>query len=166
MRTVERRRPALGECRWSAIELPEERLLSSCCRPAFIVAAAWRETDAERGDPGGEWPGMPLSWEPRPDDILREWKGAAVASWPSSGAMMIERDGGGSTFVDVDGVSVVVVWVLTGCTPPGSFTNSFQVWKARPRTELGKEGDWEGVEGISSCIFVPEARKAAWGLRE
>jgi hypothetical protein len=55
--------------------------------------------------------------------------------------MMIERDGGGSTFVDVDGVSVVVVWVLTGCTPPGSFTNSFQVWKARPRTELGKEGD-------------------------
>jgi hypothetical protein len=85
MRTVERRRPALGECRWSAIELPEEpgvesdggplqscgsplkvpgrhlRLLSSCCRPAFIVAAAWRETDAERGDPGGEWPGMPLS---------------------------------------------------------------------------------------------------------
>merc|ERR1712000_182144 len=36
------------------MELLEERLECSCCRPAFIVAAAWRETDADRGEPVGD----------------------------------------------------------------------------------------------------------------
>lgn len=26
----------------------------SCCSPAFMVAAAWREIDADRGDPVGD----------------------------------------------------------------------------------------------------------------
>ena len=34
--------------------LPGSRLEGSCWRPAFMAAAAWRETEAVRGEPVGE----------------------------------------------------------------------------------------------------------------
>lgn len=32
------------------------RLESSCCSPAFMAAAAWREVDTDRGEGEGVWP--------------------------------------------------------------------------------------------------------------
>jgi len=47
------------------------RRAGSCCRPAFMVAAACRETEARGEEAGGDSP----LWEL---DMLREEKGAGV----------------------------------------------------------------------------------------
>jgi hypothetical protein len=54
IRTVERRRPVWGDDRLRVKELLEDLREGSCCSPAFMVAAACREMDAERGEPGGD----------------------------------------------------------------------------------------------------------------
>lgn len=73
---IDRRRPDCGEARCRARELVEEpfrawcysmsfrgdgtgadlRLEFSCWRPAFMVAAAWRDVAADRGEPVGDSP--------------------------------------------------------------------------------------------------------------
>lgn len=54
MSTAERRRPACGDDRVLFREPLDERRDDSCCRPAFMAAAAWSDIDAERGDPAGD----------------------------------------------------------------------------------------------------------------
>jgi hypothetical protein len=66
-------------------------LESSCCNPAFTVAAAWREFVAERGEGEGLWPRKAVA-SPEFDiarDIAedgdldggREFKSGAIAAW-------------------------------------------------------------------------------------
>lgn len=109
MRTVDRRLPACEDCRFLLTEPPEEpearsasksckreiylRLESSCCRPAFTAAAAWREVDADRERGEGLWPrraapspefdtARAIDGDPDIDrDGGREFKSGAIVFW-------------------------------------------------------------------------------------